>query len=102
MKALLNDKARSSRLVAALAVFTYYLLNRGGFLVGATPEEGEAEPEGGHHHGGHHDAGHGGGHGHGHGYQVFHYDFERIQYPFIIALWIFVSSLAKIGKQRIV
>ena len=37
------------------------------------------------------------GHGHGHGYQVFHMEFERVELPFIIALWIFVSSLAKIG-----
>jgi len=40
-------------------------------------------------------------HGHGHGdtpeYHVFHVEFERVEIPFIIALWIFVSSLAKIG-----
>ena len=35
---------------------------------------------------------------HGHGYQVFHVEFSRVEVPFIIALWIFVSSLAKIGK----
>ena len=33
-----------------------------------------------------------------HEYEVFHVDFERVEIPFIIALWIFVSSLAKIGK----
>ena len=38
-----------------------------------------------------------GGHGH-EGYQVFHVEFERVQLPFIISLWIFVSSLAKIGE----
>jgi len=32
-----------------------------------------------------------------HEYEVFHVDFERVEIPFIIALWIFVSSLAKIG-----
>lgn len=37
------------------------------------------------------------GDGHGHGYQVFHVEFKRVELPFIIALWIFVSSLAKIG-----
>ena len=41
-------------------------------------------------------------HGHDHGdtpeYHVFHVEFERVEIPFIIALWIFVSSLAKIGK----
>lgn len=34
-----------------------------------------------------------------HGYQVFHVEFERVQLPFIISLWIFVSSLAKIGER---
>jgi len=45
--------------------------------------------------GGHGEEGH--GHGEGHGYQVFHVEFSRVEVPFIIALWIFVSSLAKIG-----
>ena len=41
------------------------------------------------------------GHGHGEsGYQVFHMEFDRVELPFIIALWIFVSSLAKIGKNQ--
>ena len=26
-------------------------------------------------------------------------EFDRVELPFIIALWIFVSSLAKIGKN---
>ena len=57
-----------------------------------------AEAEG---HGGGGGEGHGAGGGHGHeGYQVFHVEFERVQLPFIISLWIFVSSLAKIGKKR--
>ena len=44
------------------------------------------------------DHGEGESHGEGHGYQVFHVEFGRVEIPFIIALWIFVSSLAKIGK----
>lgn len=36
-------------------------------------------------------------HHHPPSYHVFHVEFERVEIPFIIALWIFVSSLAKIG-----
>jgi hypothetical protein len=43
--------------------------------------------------------GHGAEDGH-HGYQIFHVEFERVQLPFIISLWIFVSSLAKIGRKE--
>ena len=32
---------------------------------------------------------------------MFHVEFERVQLPFIISLWIFVSSLAKIGKTNL-
>jgi hypothetical protein len=53
---------------------------------------GHAEPE---LHDDHADEEHG---GHGTAYKVFHVEFERVELPFIIALWIFVSSLAKIGK----
>ena len=54
--------------------------------------------------GGHAEAGgHGdGGGGHGHGYQVFHEDFARVSVPFIIGVWIVVSSVAKIGKHHTV
>jgi len=80
---------------------------------------GEAEAGGSHHHPQHQDKrhdksisqhpssenslselGHYAGQAH-HGdtpeYHVFHVEFERVEIPFIIALWIFVSSLAKIG-----
>lgn len=50
------------------------------------PHAEEAHAEGDH-----------GGHGH-HGYQVFHEDFARVQVPFIIALWILISAVLKIGK----
>ena len=43
---------------------------------------------GGHHEGGHEDA----------HFSVFHVNFEHVEVPFIIALWIFVSSLAKVGR----
>ena len=46
------------------------------------------------------EGGHSGGHGGHEGYQVFHVEFERVQLPFIISLWIFVSSLAKIGMRE--
>ena len=45
--------------------------------------------------------GHYGHHGDTPEYHVFHVEFERVEIPFIIALWIFVSSLAKIGKYGI-
>ncbi|XP_066960188.1 Na(+)/H(+) exchanger beta-like isoform X4 [Macrobrachium rosenbergii] len=53
--------------------------------------------------GGHGEEGHaGGGHGAGHGdpnkrYPVAVIDFERVQTPFIISLWIFCACLGKIG-----
>ena len=42
--------------------------------------------------------GHEGGHHHKEAhFSVFHVNFEHVEVPFIIALWIFVSSLAKVG-----
>ena len=38
--------------------------------------------------------------GHEHAqFSVFHVNFEHVEVPFIISLWIFVSSLAKVGKK---
>ena len=52
---------------------------------------GEGSKQGdGHHDGGHHEA----------HFSVFHVNFEHVEVPFIIALWIFVSSLAKVGKSK--
>ena len=50
----------------------------------------------------------GGGKEHEHGeheeekphFSVFHVNFEHVEVPFIIALWIFVSSLAKVGRSN--
>ena len=54
-----------------------------------THHAGEGNKQGdGHHEGGHHEA----------HFSVFHVNFEHVEVPFIIALWIFVSSLAKVGK----
>ena len=42
-------------------------------------------------------------HEHGHEeahFSVFHVNFTHVEIPFIIALWIFVSSLAKVGKLK--
>lgn len=36
-----------------------------------------------------------------HGIKVVKVDFEEVETPFIIALWIFCASLAKIGKHGI-
>lgn len=74
---------------AILLVFYVIKYGYGAASGAASSDHGEAgaEPEG---HGGHGDD--------HHGYTVFHVEFERVQLPFIISLWIFVSSLAKIGK----
>ena len=50
------------------------------------------------------DGDHEGGHfSHAH-FSVFHVNFEHVEVPFIIGLWIFVSALAKVGEfnKRIV
>lgn len=32
-------------------------------------------------------------------YQVFHVEFHRVETPFVIGIWIFFASIAKIGKS---
>lgn len=34
----------------------------------------------------------------GHEFEVFHVEWERVSIPYIIALWILITSFAKIGK----
>lgn len=41
----------------------------------------------------------GGAHGQSQGFQVVTFKWHHVQDPFIIALWILVASLAKIGKR---
>lgn len=41
----------------------------------------------------------GGAHGSSQGYQVVTFKWHHVQDPYIIALWILVASLAKIGKR---
>lgn len=33
-------------------------------------------------------------------YQVFHFDFDGVQAAYVVSLWIFIASIAKIGKFR--
>lgn len=55
--------------------------------------------EAGGHHGVAGEHGTAGGHGGAHeGIHVFTADFARVEIPFIISLWIFCASLAKIGS----
>lgn len=45
----------------------------------------------------------GGAHEDGHEvpkFSVFHVNFEHVEVPFIIGLWIFVSALAKVGEFK--
>lgn len=84
---------------AHLAVFLLAYFIRRSYSASTTGDD-HAHGDGG-------SGGHAAGDGHGahaahgeHGYQVFHVEFERVQLPFIISLWIFVSSLAKIGESR--
>ena len=99
--------------IVVLVIFILIKFCYGGIDIGASrtarsASEAHANNFGGH---GHHGQGpalhpkqlqeeqqhHAEGGGHSEGYQVFHMEFERVELPFIIALWIFVSSLAKIG-----
>lgn len=35
---------------------------------------------------------------HSEGFSIFHVDFERVEIPFIIGVWILSASIAKIGE----
>ena len=75
-----------------------FLLLRNGLTFGSV-ESGGASDGSAAHREGEEGGGHEGEEEH-HGYQVFHVDFDYVQVPFIISLWIFVSSLAKVGKAK--
>ena len=32
-------------------------------------------------------------------YQVFHFNFDGVQAAYVVSLWIFIASIAKIGKK---
>lgn len=34
-------------------------------------------------------------------YQVFHFDFEGVQAAYVVSLWIFIASIAKIGMPLV-
>lgn len=39
---------------------------------------------------------------HGHErYQVFHFDFDHVQAAYVVSLWIFIASIAKIGRWTV-
>ena len=99
------DKGRRLR-PGHLILFIVFVIVRKSFA-----SENESTPHGASDHSnfdshGHHAGGEGNKQGHGHHeggheeahFSVFHVNFEHVEVPFIIALWIFVSSLAKVGK----
>ena len=92
------------KLPAYLIIFIVFIVIRKSF---ANEHEEESHDNSGHSNFGPHTR-HSGGdkegdehHEEGHEnvkFSVFHVNFEHVEVPFIISLWIFVSSLAKVGK----
>ena len=68
------------------------------FIYISADKEHAASPADAHGHSAAEEGEDGDGHHEIHHYEVFHVEFDRVEIPFIIALWIFVSSLAKIGE----
>ena len=43
-----------------------------------------------------------GGHAHHERYQVFTFNFDGVESAYVVSLWIFIASIAKIGMYQVV
>lgn len=91
-----------------LILLVVFVLLRQSFASPSSDSHSTPDSKSSHGNGGGDAGAHGGGHGDGHGesdpattgFVVFVNNFHHVEIPFIIMLWIFVSSLAKVGKKH--